>query len=114
MIRRLKPPQEALSIYGGIITRDNQQFIIFDERNDDSLGKPRCTVTIINVDAVFTASLRSAIVVIYHIIHYIHIILISASAKPRQYYDNPNVLQTEVTSHEIPAVVTTTPPLVVL
>ena len=38
MIQRLKPPWEALSING---RHDNQQFINFDERNDDSLGKPR-------------------------------------------------------------------------
>jgi hypothetical protein len=38
----------------------NQQIINFNENIDDSLGKPRYTVTIINVNALFTtASLRA-------------------------------------------------------
>jgi anti-anti-sigma regulatory factor len=50
----LKSRRRDLSISGDVTINN------FDENINDSLGKPRYTVTIINVDALFTmASLRA-------------------------------------------------------
>ena len=51
---------EIYQLVVALYWRDNQQIINFNENIDDSLGKPRYTVTIINVNALFTtASLRA-------------------------------------------------------